>query len=295
MNPPYVSERMVTSGEKYLTVLHIDPTLPPIYVGEMWDHIPKERFSDEWWREKGNAIKAFSNLPFNEMWIEFDEPNVTPELGGGNRLPVACTFHLVEGEDDTPDFAVVTVFMSANTVSMMDADTGGRGNIMLPMAVGGVSLDPDDPQIPRVGWTPYHWGLAVDCVLDALNIAAMVGQFLNCRNVELVEVLPASIASNPKKRRKRLSNPSRTKYRVIKVNQMGRKQTPHERAGAPGSPRRQHMRRGHFKTYEPDAPLFGKIAGTFWWGPALCGEGGHLEQAWDMGSLVVKPEEVSNE
>ena len=26
-----------------------------------------------------------------------------------------------------------------------------------------------------------------------------------------------------------------------------------------------HIFRGHFKTYSEDRPLFGKVAGTFWW------------------------------
>ncbi len=32
-----------------------------------------------------------------------------------------------------------------------------------------------------------------------------------------------------------------------------------------------HLVRGHFKEYTPDKPLFGKIAGLFWWEPHLAG------------------------
>jgi len=291
--PPYAIEEMITSGEKYMTVLHVDPTLPPIYAGSIWDHIDKERFTNTWWEQGTNAIDSLSHLPFDEMWVEFDVPNNRPQDGHPPRVPMACTYHLVADSEPTGiDFAVVTVFIESNVVPMLDADTGRRGNLLIPMAIGGVALDPDNPQVPRVGWSAYHWGLAVDCVLDALNVVAMLGRFLNCRNVELVEVLPKTIASNPKKRRKRLSDPSRTRYRVVHVEPVGKRRRGHSASASATTAKRQHMRRGHFKTYGPDAPLFGRITGTYWWGPALCGGGGGLEQAWDMSSLIVKPEEV---
>jgi len=295
MNPPYVTEELITEGGKYLTIQHIHPTLPPVYVGQMWDEIPKEWFNEAWW-QSGEAVAMFEHLPFKEMWIEFDEPNITPEIGGPDRIPMGCTFHVVGADNEMKvPFVVVTVFMLDNSIPTKDEDTGRYTDMLLPMAVGGFPLDPANPQRPRVGWTPYHWGLGIDCILDGLNIAAMLARFLNCRNVELVEVLPRTIAENPKKRRKRLSDPSRTKYRVVHVEPVKRRQRQQGAPGAPGPARRQHLRRGHFKTYGPEAPLFGTLTGTWWWGPAIYGEGGELDQKWDMSSLIVKPEEVKDD
>ncbi len=33
-----------------------------------------------------------------------------------------------------------------------------------------------------------------------------------------------------------------------------------------------HMVRGHFKTYTPEKPLFGRMTGTYWWAHHLRGD-----------------------
>lgn len=48
-----------------------------------------------------------------------------------------------------------------------------------------------------------------------------------------------------------------------------------------------HMMRGHFKTYTPEAPLFGKRVGTWWWQPGLRG---NVEKGIVLKDYAVEPE-----
>jgi hypothetical protein len=84
---------------------------------------------------------------------------------------------------------------------------------------------------------------------------------LNCRNVVRKTVSPDAKLQRARKKSNKLPLYS---FSTLAVAGFGVK-------GA--VPRAIHWVRGHFKEYTPERPLFGKIAGLFWWEPHLVGGG----------------------
>jgi hypothetical protein len=101
----------------------------------------------------------------------------------------------------------------------------------------------------------------VDLVWDGL---VAIG-WLNCRNVSLAQRTGLSTGLRPARKGK----PQRKTTRMVEYHTIELPGgTAGEASGAGGSkssPRLHHVR-GHFKTFESDAPLLGKHVGTFWWG-----------------------------
>lgn len=93
---------------------------------------------------------------------------------------------------------------------------------------------------------------------------------MHCRNVEIRTVDPDPEASRAHRRR---HHHRLVRYQVLDIEPMRRIL---DQAGA-AEPRAGGLRRalticrGHFKTFTPDAPLFGKHTGQFWWAPHIRG------------------------
>lgn len=94
------------------------------------------------------------------------------------------------------------------------------------------------------------------------QVGAMAALFAltNCRNI-----VRATVSPDTKLQRSRRKSGKIPLYNfaTLKMKPMGRGDTDAARAI--------HWVRGHFKEYTPDRPLFGKIAGLFWWEPHLVG------------------------
>lgn len=87
-------------------------------------------------------------------------------------------------------------------------------------------------------------------VLHAVNL-------LHCKNIELVDE-PLTRQQRRLKERK-----ARTIYKVLAIKE-GDKSYRYLDHGHDGSKKALHLCRGHFRTYTDDAPLFGRVTGTFW-------------------------------
>jgi hypothetical protein len=92
---------------------------------------------------------------------------------------------------------------------------------------------------------------------------------LNCRNVvhELVE--PAQSRAS-----RRRGDPPPYRYHVLKVRPGLSRQR--AAAASTGDPVAIHWVRGHFKIYTTESPLFGRLAGCYWWQPHLAGRAGRV-------------------
>lgn len=90
---------------------------------------------------------------------------------------------------------------------------------------------------------------------------------LNCKNVSLEEntVSPKLIKKHAKHGRQVTE-----KFYTLKIKPMGRRSDSDPQGGTSGK-QSQHIMRGHFKTFTEDAPLFGKLTGTYWWESAVRG------------------------
>lgn len=118
------------------------------------------------------------------------------------------------------------------------------------------------------GFEPEDAGATITLDEDDWNsfvqhqVGAMAALFalMNCRNI-----VRAAVNPDEKLQRSRRKSGKIPLYHfsTLKMKPMGK--------SAGEAARAIHWVRGHFKEYTPDRPLFGKIAGLFWWEPHLAG------------------------
>lgn len=102
--------------------------------------------------------------------------------------------------------------------------------------------------------------------------------FLHCRNVETRDVAPSPRLSRAYQRRG--GKEPLVSYRVLDIEPF-RKEAQQRGGGATGRRQALHTRRGHFKTFSSERPLFGRHVGTYWWD--------HVREAGDIAAgQVVK-------
>ena len=93
---------------------------------------------------------------------------------------------------------------------------------------------------------------------DFCKPALLALSLLNCKNVRLDS--PLENTGLPKKRRKK--KVPEIVFKTLKIPGGGGGGSVSSEVGDTPF----HMVRGHFKTYTEDAPLMGRLTGTYWWG-----------------------------
>lgn len=117
--------------------------------------------------------------------------------------------------------------------------------------------------LPYVANTPIKQFTQEDAnQLDVLNISLLL---LGCKNINIMNQEPQEKLN--KKRIKRGKQPLFT-YHTLSLNPVGKAQ---ESIPKHLWENRIHLARGHFKTFTPEKPLFGRITGRFWWQPQVRG------------------------
>lgn len=120
-----------------------------------------------------------------------------------------------------------------------------------------------DPVVPpevNQAWTNF---IALQVFPALLTIS-----FLHCKNVEIRAVIPPEKLS---KRHHKKHGRDLVRYHILDIKPLRRLLDRH-RAGLKEDLRRAlHICRGHFKTFTPDAPLWGRHIGTYWWAPHVRG------------------------
>ena len=94
-------------------------------------------------------------------------------------------------------------------------------------------------------------------------------KFLKCKNVGTDRRTHSQKIQ--KRRTRRGFKPLVSSYTLNIEVPAAKTRIPLGKALAPRADAKLHHRRGHFKTYTPDAPLFGRLTGTYWWDPSLRG------------------------
>lgn len=220
----------------------------------------------EWaafWRQESIGF----NLPFESMFLEFPlgDVNIGVQLGEREGELVAEIWL----ERDTRRYPTRVLVVSSH--SPKDSDLGISGSrLITPMFFFSASINADGWDFRDVSQTKgqidyrevifqeirkprdFWWA-----IFDA---TMMVIQFLNCRNIVLIDHMPdpADSACYSAARGFPL-----TKYKTLAIRSLGERSTN-------GNGQHQfdvmplHIRRGNFAHYSDDAPLFGKYTGTFW-------------------------------
>jgi hypothetical protein len=118
----------------------------------------------------------------------------------------------------------------------------------------------------------------VAIALTALIMKTM--SIINCKNIEIEEEEPNPKLQKSRKKKGRL--PLLSRHRVMIIPSAGQRKKGH----APQElwENRAHTVRGHFKTFTDEAPLLGKITGTFWWSPFARGSvtEGVIEKEYEL-------------
>lgn len=117
-------------------------------------------------------------------------------------------------------------------------------------------------------------GVGIDGLMDAIDMdssnavesAVTAFALMNCRNIRQEPSISHQKLDVARRRRGRLPL---YRYHVLKL--MPQRRTAFDRRGGDGDPLARHWVRGHFKTFTPERPLFGRETGTYWWSPHLAG------------------------
>jgi hypothetical protein len=112
----------------------------------------------------------------------------------------------------------------------------------------------------------------------------MALNLINCRNVTHA---PAGAIPHRRSGSAKRRGEAPIKFRTIVLPGMTveRSNTSRRQREANAAVLRQHMVRGHFKRFTPEAPLLGKHVGTYWWNPAVRGNAkrGQVVQDYRLG------------
>jgi hypothetical protein len=106
-----------------------------------------------------------------------------------------------------------------------------------------------------------------------MDVVWMTISLMHCKNTNLVENSPPEKLS--KKWRKKTGKPLKRFY-TLEVKPMGVRKNG-SASGGEGKGVALHRRRGHFKNFSEEKPLFGKYVGTWWWGERMVGSLGYGE------------------
>src|SRR5215471_6223848 len=121
---------------------------------------------------------------------------------------------------------------------------------------------------PEAIWSPFH-------------ILGLGLSFCHCKNVRRVE---AEVDAGERFHRR--EKVPRIKFYTLEINPMREVLRREGQAERVGLVRALHICRGHFATYTPEHPLFGKYVGTFWRPDHVRGsrEAGEVNKNYSVGS-----------
>ncbi len=145
--------------------------------------------------------------------------------------------------------------------------------------------------IPSEVQTPEHLALAEALTKQMSSFiypAFLALSFLHCKNVALDANEPPL---KPSRKHQRNHGRPLTKYYTLEIEPMRQTLKTEGKSDEVGVRRALHICRGHFATYTPDKPLFGKVTGTFWRDAHVRGSKKHGEVVKDY--RVNQPREAS--
>lgn len=191
--------------------------------------IARDLFEDDVWEEyiSWNGHKAFSpdDPEYGARWVVEYVLFANEERAGGLGGPLGIWYTFLSEDGQMIGDILCT--------PMLDAAT--------------------DPNHPERYQEFYELGTALlGPILFAVSLT-------HCKNITLDENVPPTKLS--KKHTRRYGNPL-TKYYTLTIEAIARNSSAGQSAAR--EERSLHICRGHFATYAPEKPLFGKYSGTFW-------------------------------
>jgi hypothetical protein len=174
----------------------------------------------------------------------------------GDKWIVNATIY-VEWRKNDPVGPVATFVLPLNAEGRLhEIDTEGRG------AIFGRAVE--IPGVPEDAI--YEASMAFN---DPLVAGLLAISFMHCKNVDVREERPDKAVT---RRRERRHGIPLTRYYVLDIAPMTTVLATEGDAATTGLRNALHICRGHFKTFSPEAPLFGRLTGTYWWAAQVRGD-----------------------
>lgn len=114
-----------------------------------------------------------------------------------------------------------------------------------------------------------------DFVCMSVFVPWMATALMHCKNVEQVKSPP--ISPELQRARERKGKPPLLRFKTLRIEPFGQQKMSVGTANGYREESAFHICRGHFKTFKEDAPLFGKLTGTYWWPMHTRGDRAHGE------------------
>lgn len=141
----------------------------------------------------------------------------------------------------------------------LDGDPFWGGSLELRDGAAGTDPDWSVERLAQEG--AEHW-------VHLLFPALLAISFLHCTNVDTTVVTPPEKLSAKHRRRHGLPL---VRYMTLDIDPFRQLLLAEGATSGEGLRTALHLTRGHFKMYGPDAPLFGRHTGSWWWGPHVRG------------------------
>lgn len=110
-----------------------------------------------------------------------------------------------------------------------------------------------------------EWG---DLIAQFMFPVLLGISFMHCKNVEVRNVVPPEKLS---RKHRKVHGYELVRYHVLDIQPIRRILDRYRKGTRDDLRRALHICRGHFKTFTPDAPLFGQYVGMYWWEPQVRG------------------------
>lgn len=206
-------------------------------------------------------------LPFDALWVEWvvDQPTAAALFGGTldvHSIGVLCQTTTLEEMEGVNPFASSEGAELFVTLEAFFKRSPGYGEVAM-VATAEIALTADGVILAqKIVKQP---GEQEDVARRLNNIfhspVLMAIALMNCQNVATEPVPPV--------KRPRKSKPERIprlEFHTIKLPSRRGTSVSDSATSTDKHERAHHLVRGHFKTYTADAPLMGRVVGTYWWG-----------------------------
>lgn len=206
---------------------------------------------DRWdWTSYPNVMP-----PFDVTWFEVAEGQCSETRGFGWGVLTR-----VERTEPNALFAVVTAFTFVSPSGSLPVG---------PMAAFTYIVGPTGEMDGDIEGYDYYakWArldeLPAKRLQRRLLVPVLLGiSFTHCKNVTLVDA--PDRRTRQQIRRDERAGVEPVRFKTLDIRPMRKVLEDEGQAATVGMQRALHICRGHFATYSPDKPLFGKHAGTFW-------------------------------
>ena len=237
--------------------------------------------------------------PFPDFFVEGRSQAVSTYQMGmrvtdtARWLPIEEPFHGLKPKPETAYRLVFQAFSSLRLdvfvhPGLVVCHIDREGHLLDDMDAQTVAVDgPLARKMNDAEWCFAHGYLPTADAMNALPLTYMAIALLHCKNIERQD---QHLPRQPRRQYERKYGVLPDVTYTLSIRGSGG-------AGGEGSREamgllREHIRRGHFKTYSEDAPLFGKHTGTYFWPQGMRGnpKRGKVEKDYAISETLVEGE-----